>query len=246
MRLRNEREETPDVGDTVGLLVACSLFGDSSVPIASNEVNEVIVASLYCGPQTECFTKAGYGRCMRALTGRWISQTQAALADDVLLIAMQRSIPEGAIVARRQLDASTETRVLALQCLSRFGNEADVPSVSKLLNDESIFCEFPDQGAIGLPRDDIREEYMPPPGLQRQKLPTEERAMIVRVNDVALAVCMTLGSEDLSKVFPKYQPSATNALQVLDCAFASDGQEYHKLAIARWKKEHPQFADKAN
>lgn len=249
LRSRSNRGELPAVGDTVGLLMACSMFNDtSSIASPSNEVNEVIVASLFRGPQTDYFSQAGYGRCLRALAGKWISKTQSALADDVLALAMQQAIPEGAIIARRHLSPSSdrETRVRALKCLARFGNEADIESVSKLLNDESIVYEFPDLGPIGLPRDGIREEDMPPPGLQRPKVPADEHRMIVRLNDVALAVCMTLGAEDLTKSFPNFVPSDSNPLQLADCAFASDAQEYHKLAIARWKQKHPQFVEKAN
>ncbi len=251
-RLRNRSDlgELPAVGDTIGLLVACSVFNDTlSITSVSNEVNEVVVGSLYRPALSEYFNKAGYGRCMRALTGRWISKTQASLAKDVLSIAMQLGIPEGANVARRHLDASSdsETRVYALQCLARFGNEADIASVSKLLNEELIIFEFPDQSAIGAPRDDIREDNIPPPGSKPSNPPPPDfPRMIVRLNDVALAVCMTLGSEDLTKTFPKYVQNESNGILLVDCAFPSDGQELHKRAIARWQQEHPQFVEKTN
>jgi hypothetical protein len=247
--VRSNRGELPAVGDTVGLLLACSLFSDTSgMASASNSVNELIVASLYRAPQTEYFMKPGYDRCMRALAGQWISKTQASLANDVLSIAIQRNIPEGAIVARRHLDASNngETRVFALQCLARFGNEGDITSVSKLLNDELIVYEFTDQSNIGSPRDGIREDDMPPPGSKRNNPPRDVRRMIVRLNDLALAVCLTLGSEDLTAAFPNYEPNQSNGIDLVDCAFPVDGYENHKSAIARWKQEHPLGAEENN
>ena len=246
LRVRSFRGELPSVGDTVGLLMASSLFSDTlPTASASNEVNEIIVASLYRAPQAEYFTKAGYDRCMRALAGQWIHKTQASLANDVLSIALQRSIPEGAAVARRHLDPSNdrETRVFALQCLARFGNEGDIASVSKLLNEELVVYEFTDQSDIGSPRDGIQEDDMPPPGLKPYNPPRDVRRMVVRLNDVAMAVCMVLGSEDLTAVFPKYKPNESNGMVLVDFAFPADGQEKHKLAIARWKHEHPQFVE---
>ncbi len=210
LRLRSVRGELPSVGDTVGLLLACSQFSDNAaVDSASNEVNEVVVASLYRAPQTEYFLKAGYDRCMRALAGRWISKTQDSLANDVLSIAMQRNIPEGAVVARRHLDPSSEreTRVSALQCLARFGNESDIPTISALLQEETIVYEFTDQSDFGYARDGIHEDNVPPPGLQRLAPPQNVRKMIVRLNDLALAVCMLLDLKTLMKRFRSMSPT---------------------------------------
>ena len=255
LRLRLSRGELPSVGDSVGLLLACSLFNDTAeMASASSGVNEMVVASLYRASLGDYFSKPGYDRCMRAFAGQWISKTQASLASDVLLIALQRSIPEGATVARRHLDASNdrETRVRALQCLARFGNPADVSVVSKLLNEEMIVYEFADQSLVGTARDGIQEDDMPPPAVEqaqgfKPKLQVREgRKMIVRLNDVALAVCLKLGSEDVTAVFPKYEPSESTGMVLVDFAFPADGQEYHKLAIARWKKEHPEFAGENN
>ena len=249
LRVRSFRGELPTVGDTVGLLLACSLFSDTSaITSASSEVNEVVVASLYRAPQADHFLKPGYDRCMRALAGQWISKTQASLANDVLSIAIQRSIPEGAAIARRHLDATNdrETRVHALQCLARFGNEGDIASVSKLLNDELVVYEFTDQSDIGSPRDGIQEDDIPPPGSNRKIPPRNARKMIVRLNDLALAVCLKLGSEDVSAVFPKYQPNESNGIVLVDFAFPADDQENHTLSIARWRQEHPQFAEENN
>lgn len=256
LRVRSLRGQLPTVGDTVGLMLACSLFSETgafsettaAIPSASNEVNEVIVASLYPAPQAEYFLKPGYDRCMRSLAGRWITKTQASIADEVLSLAYQRNIAEGAVVARRHLDASNDrqTRVYALQCLARFGNEGDIPAVAKLLIEEAVIYEFADQSNIGNPRDGIQEDDMAPPDLNRKFLnrkfvPVEVRKMIVRLNDLALAVCMKLGSEDLTEAFPKYQPNETSSIVMVDFAFPEDAQELHKLAIARWKQRHPEL-----
>lgn len=249
LRVRLARGELPTVGDTVGLLLACSLFDDTvEVASASSEVNEMVVASLYRASLGDYFSKPGYDRCLRAFAGQWISKTQASLATDVLQIAHQRNIPEGAIVARRHLDGSNdrETRVRALQCLARFGNEGDIPAVAKLLNEELIVYEFNDQSLIGTARDGIQEENLPPPGLKPRLPIRDDRKMIVRLNDVALAVCMKLGSEDVTAVFPKYDPNDATGFVLVDFAFPAEGQENHRLAIARWKKEHPQYAGENN
>ncbi len=244
LHLRISRGELPTAGDTVGLLLACALFNDTAaIGSASNEVNEVIVSSLYRTGQGDS-SKPSYERCMRALAGQWIPKTPSSFASDVLSIAHQRGIPEGATIARRHLDASNdrETRVFALQCLARFGNAGDIASVSKLLDDELIVYEFNDQSNIGFLRDGIHEDNMPPPG-SNGTLPTRnDRKLIVRINDLALAVCLQLGSEDVGAAFPKYQPNESNSLFLVDFAFPADDQTNHKLAIARWKQEHPQYA----
>jgi len=243
LRNRNYRGQLPEVGDTVGLLVACSMF-DQSVSI---EVNEMIYTSLYRGTHIEYFTKAGYGRCMRALAGSWIPKTQASLANDVLSIAMQRSIPEGAIVARRHLDRATdyETRVRALQCLAKFGNETDIENIAKLLSEETVIYEFTARKGQGLPRDGIQVENMPPPGFKQPVIP-DAITMIVRMSDLALAVCLRLGAEDVANVFPNYEPNDQDGIQLMDIAFAADEQQQHKQAISKWMREHPEFIEKSN
>jgi len=239
LRSKSIRGQLPDVGDAVGLLLACSMFEDTA-PI---DVNQTILSALYGRAMGEYFLKAGYGRCMRALAGRWITKTQAAQADDVLSIALQRGIAEAAIVARRHLDETSdlETRVRAFQCLSRFGNEADIASVAVYLKDESVALEFAER--VG----DAQVEFGAPPGFQ-QKQPARkgERLMIARVSDLALAVCMVLGSEDVTSVFPKYEPNEINGILLMDVAFAADEQEYHQLAITRWQQEHTALNQKAN
>lgn len=248
LHIRNLRR-TPSVGDTVALLLASSVLNEASViGSTSNEVNDVVVISLNTTPQTEYFLKPGYDKCMRALTGRWISKTQSSIAREVLSLALQRNIPEGANVARRHLDASNdrETRVYALQCLARFGNAEDIPSVAKLFDQEIIVCEFADQSDIGVPMDGIQVDDMPPPGLKRKPQTRDVRKLIVRMNDLALAVCQKLSSEDLSSTFPKYQPNEANSIILVDLAFPSDNTGDQDLAIARWIQEHPQFAQENN
>ncbi len=244
-RLRSQsfRGQPPEVGDTVAMLFACSMFNDN----VSIEINETIIQALRYGSHMEYFNKAGYGRCMRALTGKWIFKTQSSLSDEILAIAMQQSIPEGVIVARRHLDGSSnfETRVSALQCIARFGNEADIANVAKLLDEETVVYQFTDRSELGALRDGIRVEDIPPPGLKN--IPVEdERTHIVRLSDMALAVCMVLSSEDVTKVFPKYEARDARGISLMDVAFPSDGQDQHKLAIANWKKTHPQFVENSN
>ncbi len=243
LRDRNFRGQSPEVGDTLGLLMACSMFNES----APNEVSEMIYLSLYRGTHIEYFTKAGYGRCLRALVGNWMPKTQPALANDVLAIAMQRSIPEGAIVARRHLDRATdyETRAQALRCLARFGNESDIENVAKMLTEETIIYEFTARKDQGLARDGIRVENMPPPGFSQPIVP-EVRTMIVRMSDLALAVCLRLGNEDVAKVFPNYEPSEQNGIELMGIAVASDEQQQRKQVIAKWMQEHPGLVEKSN
>ena len=243
LRARNMRGQPADIGDTVGLLLAASMFSDT----ISIEVNESIATALMLGTQAEYFSKPGYGRCMRALAGRWIPKTQLALANNALNLAMQHAIPEGAVVARRHLDSSSDvdTRVRALQCLARFGNESDVSNIAKLLDEEAVVYEFNDRNELGAFRNGIRVEDMPPPGLKNALEPSSTKK-IVRLNDVALAVCLVLGSEDVTKVFPKFEVNAPIGVDLTEVAFGSDEQDEHKLAIANWRKAHPQFTEKSN
>lgn len=244
-RLRNRslRGQLPEVGDTLGLLVACSMF-DESVSI---EVNEMISASLSRGTHVEYFNKPGYDRCMRALVANWLPKTQATLANEVLSLAMQRSIPQGAVVARRHLDQSTdyETRARALQCLAKFGNETDLENVAKLLNDETVIYEFTALRDQGFPRDGIQVANEPPPGF-KQPVISDGIKMVVRMSDLALAVCLLLESKDIKAVFPHYEPNELDGIQFTDIAFAEDDHQQHKQAIAKWKNEHPKFAEKSN
>lgn len=245
LRANGMRGQFPEAGDTVALLMACTLLKDAA-PI---EVNETIVSSLYRREVGDYFVKPGYSRSMRALAGQWIPKTQAVLADEAMMIALQRNVPEGVVVARRHLDAASdqETRTRAFQCLARFGNESDIANAAVHLNDESILSVFEEQSEVGLSADGIDVSNRPPPG-GRQPQPTKgsERSMIVRVSDLALAVCMVLGSEDVVSVFPKYKPNDLNGILLMDVAFASDEQDLHKQAIANWLRKHAQSNEKAN
>ncbi len=57
-------------------------------------------------------------------------------------------------MARRHLGADSENdaRITAMRCLAKYGNESDIGSVAKLLNDDSIVYEFLDRGVVGQPR----------------------------------------------------------------------------------------------
>jgi HEAT repeat protein len=223
----------PEIGDAVGLLTACALMKDQP----SIEINLTITSAMYRGEVGEYFSKAGYGRCMRALAGKWMPKTQEVMAADVLSLAMQKDVAEGALVARKHLgkNSDRDIRIAAFQCLARFGDTNDIPLLETHLNDQTILHQF--EGSILLSRGDINIEESAPPLGRRPKpaLPaSDSEVMTVRVSHLALATCMLLAKEDPAAVFPRFQAFSSRGFSLNSIAFPIDDQDSHAQAVADW------------
>lgn len=223
----------PEIGDTVALLTAGAVL-KTSVPM---EANETIIASMYRREVVSYFSKGGYDRCMRALTGKWLPKTQDIYALSVMSISVQLNVPEGVEVARRSLSkpSDIESRELAFHCLARHGNISDLPLLQPLLDDESILTQFP-ENSLAYGANDITVEDAQPPGIPKVlRRDDNARRMVVKVSDVALAVSMLLSGDDVATVYPRFRHNANRDFFLNDVAFGEDENERHLKAIENWK-----------
>jgi hypothetical protein len=223
----------PGIGDAVGLLVACSML-QGQAPI---EVNLTIVSAVYRAEVGDYFNKAGYGRCMRVLVGKWMPKTQEVLAADVLSLAMQKDIREGAVVARRHLgkQSDNDIRQFAFQCLSRFGESSDLALVSQHLNDQTIIHQY--EESLPVNSDDIEVQNAAPP-LGKLGILQPAKTLSVRINDLALATCMSIAKEDPLTAFPRFRSSPVIGFYVNSVACPSDEEGARAASIEAWLKRH--------
>ncbi len=233
----------PEIGDAVGLLTACALIKDQP----SIEINVTIVSIMYRGEVGDYFNKAGYGRCMRTLTGRWMPKTQDVIAADLLSLGMQKDIPESVTIARQHLgkQSDNDIRIAAFQCLARFGATTDIELAEPYLKDDTIVHQFEESYLFN--RDDINVENVPPP-LGKPQLPVvpKNKLLAVRISDLALAACMAIGDEKLALVFPRYQESPIRGFALNSLAFPLEDQAAHDAAIQSYLKRRVDRVLKAN
>lgn len=237
----------PKIGDAVGLLMCCSAVDTNVMPPI--EVNETLVAALRRHEVTDYFRKPGYHRSLRAIAGKWVSKTQFQLADNILEIAMDLDIPDAAEIARKHLDASSDedVRVLAFQCLSRFGNTADLRLLEPLLTDDSVLHQFEESLPLA-GGEAIEVESSAPPGfpVPRRSLDNANRTMVVRVSDLALVTSVMLAAPDsVREVFEKFRPHPIRGFDMRSIAFPREEVELRKQAVDKWQKLMPQAPSKS-
>ncbi len=237
----------PEIGDAVGLLTAASLLTDQP----SIEINVTIVSAMYRGEVGDYFNLAGYGRCMRTLTGKWMPKTQDVIAADILSLGMQKDIPESVVIARKHLgkQSDKDIRIASFQCLARYGETPDIALAEQYLSDETVVHQFEESYLLN--RDDFNIEDSAPPLGKPPQLPAgpkvaKNKLMAVRVNDLALAACMSISKEDLTVAFPKYHASPVLGFAVNSIAFPMDNQAAHNAAIESWLKKHGDRVLKSN
>ena len=123
-------------------------------------------------------------------------------------IALHYKYKTGAELARRFVSENYDarTRERAIQCLAEFGNgKADLPRLIQLLDDAQICDQFALNQFLYLPNDISVTEETPPqaPFGEQDDAPDPNARFEYRIQDVALAACMTLVGEDLEQVFRK-------------------------------------------
>ena len=202
--LRTRKAVLPELGDVVAVLMGASLLeGQAPVP-----VNEFLVISNYTIPVTKHIDSRGYGQALKSLFAIWIPKIHESRAADAMRIALHYKYKTGAELARRFVSENYDarTRERAIQCLAEFGNEkADLPRLIQLLDDAQICDQFALNQFLYLPNDISVTEETPPqaPFGEQDDAPDPNARFEYRIQDVALAACMTLVGEDLEQVFRK-------------------------------------------
>ncbi len=200
-KMYNQRK-FPSQADTFALLIPTI---DTSVPI--NDVFEQVALSLL---RKEAATKikddARLVGPFKGLLTRWIARSRQQNRDEVLLITMQWDLEIGLPLAVRTLAEAdqSETKVIALQTIARFGGREQVPSVVPLLDDKRPVLE---QGFVG--------------GKETQTL----------VGDVAMATIARLYNRELADFgFPKNADHRDFSFVIAEVGFPVDDDQARSAA----------------
>lgn len=246
VNLRNRRmarAEYPEVGDVLAVLFStCMLQQQTPVP-----VNDFLLSSIRMTPVASYVQRKGHGKVIRALYNDWLPKTHDAAADNALNIVLVYDLSSGRELGRRFLASnySSSTRVLALQTLSRFGDESDLDRLLPLLNDETLCRTFKqDQFPIDLLRG-IHVSDEPPPAInppqpgqieQGTEPPVPEAQFMYRICDVALAASKMIAGEDLRDAFPNFLPHRSYAFDIRSVAIldSENAQRERDVQIRTW------------
>jgi hypothetical protein len=224
----------PKIGDVVSMLVAaCTLTQQTPV-----EISDVIVSNEHRSFGGNIH-KQGYGTCLKRLMAGWLLKTHQSMAPTAMEIALRYDLAEGAELARKHLTPNFDgdTRKWAFYCLSRFGNEADVPQLASLLDDKTVVDEF----ARGVADDGIHESNSAPPGTQEPAAPGN---LVVRINDLALVTILLLTGEEPTTIFTRFQSHPQLGFFIHSLASTADAADAQQQRIQIWKRKYfPQRND---
>lgn len=235
-RMRVEKKfEVPDVGDTLALMLSAIVL-EGQVPV---DVHGLIYGTLVTSNIREHLRRPGYRECLLRIMGAWIPLAPDPLAYEVLSLANVDGISTGVSVAKRVLtESKLDDNPLqeALLCLAKFGLESDIPLAEKLLGNESIIWETPDDGRI--PNGILLQNIAPPGGQlpNRPAAPNEPPMLRVRMSDLALAVCMKLADQDLTRAFPRFSLAPDLELRLDNLAFPDSKPALREQAFKMWRQ----------
>ena len=143
---------------------------------------------------------------LHAPLGKWFLKAPVSMAEDIISIAHQTRLPEGADIARRLLGTPAEagSKAQALVSLAKFGTAADLDLIDKFVDDATVLENFEQE-----PRGDgIREERTAPPTRGTRHARTsdscdETKVLQRTLGDVAvLAAGLKIAGFDLQELFP--------------------------------------------
>ena len=212
----------PEIGEVAGILVAATVMSETPI-----EVDEFLETCAHVVPVTDYMRRRGYQDLVRMLYNDWLPKSHEGMSFSAISIAMRMDLSNGAVIARRCLDPKygVRQRQHAIECLARFGDEADLPALAELLRDKTICQEFPERVAFAF--GSIEESRENPPGVVEPAVGTTH-IYRVRICDMSLAAILSLYNEDLQPVFPKYRKreiaEQRNLFNLYETAVATDEQ----------------------
>ncbi len=224
-----------ELGDFVALLVAASVSSGQAPPI----VNQTIETNVHRYVFASHLRQQGYSTCLRRLLAHWIPKSHEDLAGQVMQIAMQHELKTGAVVARRHLKENSEVQVraLALQCISKYGEQSDVAAVVKLLKDDTVIYSLLLDDMEGAD-DGIDVSYSAPPGFESAPMPIERKRYVVQVNDLALVAAIQLTGGEPAEYFPQIRILPAYGIDTRTIASPADAPERRTARIEAWLKDY--------
>ena len=129
------------------------------------------------------------------------------------------------------------TRETAFQCIAKFGDLVDLPTLLPYLDETTVIEKFTDvAGGITTELD-----IAPPgaPAIPDRALPQYEPVQqLVRINDLAAVTAMLILEEDPRSVFPNYSPNPMNLINSHDLAVSEQDSPKQTARIQAWAKAH--------
>ncbi len=125
----------PTEADVIALLL---LANDHDMPI-SNVEEDAIFTTLRREATSKLLSDAQLSGPFRALLGGWVSRDDVSNRQEMLYFSLTSDLAETLPLALNTLakpDENPVTLAMALQAIARFGDQANIASVAKLLSDE--------------------------------------------------------------------------------------------------------------
>lgn len=239
VRLREELfsyRETK-LGDAVAMLMVAATL-PTQTPVEISDIISISERRSFEGS----IHKDGYKNCLRKLLAAWLPKTHVAMAPAAMTCALEHDLAEGASIARRCLTANydNDTRTLAFYCLSRFGDETDVPLLAAWLDEPTIVDEFARSAieARGAASEGsgFHESNSAPPGAATEK-PLSSN-YVVRICDLALVTSMLLLGENPQSLFPRFEEHSKNGFFIHSLASPVEVTAEQQKLIQQWKQQH--------
>lgn len=229
------------LGDSVAMLMVAATL-PTQTPVEISDIISISERRSFEGS----IHKDGYKNCLRKLLAAWLPKTHVAMAPAAMTCALEHDLAEGASIARGCLTANydTDTRTLAFYCLTRFGDETDVPLLGAWLDDRTIVDEFA-RSAIearraGSDPNGVNESDSAPPGALPGAVPEPAHSgtFVVRISDLALVTSMLLLDEDPRSVFPRFETHIKSGFYIHSLASPIEASAEHQESIQQWQQQH--------
>ncbi len=226
----------PKLGDFTALLLAAAAV-DGQTPVS---VSETLDTNVHRYIFVEALNKRGYGTCLTRMLASWIPKTHPDMSQRVMQLALQYNIESGIEVARRNLSTDRDllTRTEALRCVAQFGDETDLPSVRKLIDDEEVLHSLTQDDMRFASSPGVYETYSLPPGMKDPASP-RSRIYIVLLGDLALATAAKLAGDNPLEYFPGYQITPGFGINTHSIATPSDEPQQRRKRIELFNQRHP-------
>lgn len=224
-----------ELADTVSLLYRAIRL-EGNIP---NDAERITLMLMRSAPFTIEIRRAPYRSVLQKLSGQWI-QTTKSDPITVLLCAIDHDIPEGVLIARKELsdpNCDPNTFPLAIAALLRFGNKDDLPLLDHWLVQERLL--LPPFGVevatpVPIPQQPFNSELpdaipQPPTFGQIYK---EKQIFELRYQDLALAAkAKLLGRDDIRRLFPRLRTHPLRVFLVETLAFPQGDQKERQRVI---------------
>lgn len=226
-----QKGNRPVTGDCIALLVAAAVLDNPP-----QDLHDTIKSEYQFGGYQTLLLQPSARVSTRRMLGKWMLKAPVTMAEDVISIAHQTQVAEGADMARRLLAAPAEdaAKAQALICLARFGSVEDLDLIDKFVDDATVLEQF-EQGDRG---DDIRVERIAPPFRQPpnpQDAQAQRRRYERRLGDVALAAGFKLAGFDVEELFPIIVLEDRMAIRETTIGFPVDQPELRNAALKAWR-----------